>query len=216
MPLDVIRVVIIDDQPVVRAGLRAILSRAPDILVVGEASAEDDAKMTIERTHPHVAIVNAALENASATLQRITAHSPAVKALVLASSEACGATLASAVNGAANVLLTSASEQEYVQGVRIAAGHERVAPSAHRAVTSRPNEAERFGTLSERENIVFRLVARGYSGPEIGQQLQISAKTVETYKQRIQEKLGVGHRTDYIRLAMQLKLFDENPASESV
>jgi DNA-binding NarL/FixJ family response regulator len=98
----------------------------------------------------------------------------------------------------------------------VAYGDVYLRPTAARMVVQQlvhkePKHAdrERFATLSDREGAVFRLVARGYSGPEIGQKLTISAKTVETYKQRIQEKLGVSHRAEYIQLAVKLKLFDE-------
>ena len=63
-----------------------------------------------------------------------------------------------------------------------------------------------FERLTERERDVLRLVAAGFSAPEIGEQLFISPKTVDTYKQRINEKLGVAHRADYVKLALKLGL----------
>jgi DNA-binding CsgD family transcriptional regulator len=60
--------------------------------------------------------------------------------------------------------------------------------------------------LTQRERDVLRLVAQGYSAPEIGEQLFISPKTVDTYKQRIQEKLGIAHRSDYVQFALKLGL----------
>jgi DNA-binding NarL/FixJ family response regulator len=67
-------------------------------------------------------------------------------------------------------------------------------------------ERERYGKLTERERTVLRVVAEGYSAPEIGQKLFISPKTVDTYKQRINEKLGLSHRADYVKLALKLGL----------
>ncbi|MGZ8414459.1 MAG: helix-turn-helix domain-containing protein, partial [Gemmatirosa sp.] len=58
----------------------------------------------------------------------------------------------------------------------------------------------------DREKTVLRMVAEGYNGPEIGEQLGISPKTVDTYKQRVEEKLGISHRTEYVRLALALHL----------
>ncbi len=71
-----------------------------------------------------------------------------------------------------------------------------------------PNAAERqrFEKLTERERDVLRLVAQGHTAPEIGEKLYISPKTVDTYKQRINEKLGLQHRADYVKFALRLGL----------
>ena len=65
-------------------------------------------------------------------------------------------------------------------------------------------DRERFDSLSHREQVVLRLTARGYTAPEIGVQLSISPKTVDTYKQRVHEKLGICHRAEYVQLAIRL------------
>jgi two-component system response regulator NreC len=86
-------------------------------------------------------------------------------------------------------------------------------PSAGRvlakSITAKdPAKAERdkYEKLTERERDVLRLTAEGYSAPEIGQKLFISPKTVDTYKQRIHEKMGFAHRADYVKIALRLKL----------
>jgi DNA-binding NarL/FixJ family response regulator len=68
------------------------------------------------------------------------------------------------------------------------------------------NDRDKFAKLTERERDVLRLVAQGYSAPEIGGRLFISPKTVDTYKQRINEKLGLAHRSDYVQFALKLGL----------
>jgi len=125
--------------------------------------------------------------------------------------------------GAAGYLVKSAADRELVDAVRaIAYGDVYFRPAAARVmmqhiVKKDPARADRnrFDTLSEREQHVFRLVARGYSGSEIGERLSISAKTVETYKQRIHEKLGFSHRAEYIQLAVKLRLFDDDEPSRT-
>ncbi|HKG94626.1 MAG TPA: helix-turn-helix transcriptional regulator [Gemmatimonadaceae bacterium] len=79
-------------------------------------------------------------------------------------------------------------------------------PGAHRPVRSADVDGAvaRYHRLTARERDVLRLIAEGYSAPEIGELLSISAKTVDTYKHRINEKLGVTHRTEYVRLALRL------------
>ncbi|MEO7963875.1 MAG: response regulator transcription factor, partial [Gemmatimonadaceae bacterium] len=114
--------------------------------------------------------------------------------------------------GIAGYLVKSAADKELVTAVRaIAHGDLYMGPAAGRVLaksftTKDPAKAERerFERLTERERDVFRLVAAGFSAPEIGEKLFISPKTVDTYKQRIQEKLGLSHRSEYIQLALKL------------
>jgi DNA-binding NarL/FixJ family response regulator len=92
----------------------------------------------------------------------------------------------------------------------VASGEVYVRPSAARLLATAliPQRAaetarSRFGTLSEREQTVLQMVAEGYSGAEIARQLGISTKTVDAYKRRVQDKLGLEHRTDYVRFALE-------------
>jgi two-component system response regulator NreC len=98
-----------------------------------------------------------------------------------------------------------------VEAIRVvAAGEVYVRPSAARLLAAAviPERAHktarsRFELLSDREQTVLRLVAEGYSGAEIARQLGISTKTVDAYKHRVREKLGLQHRTDYVRFAIE-------------
>jgi DNA-binding NarL/FixJ family response regulator len=111
----------------------------------------------------------------------------------------------------------SAADRELVDAVRIvAAGDMFVRPTAARILAKGltrkdPAQAERdrFEKLTDRERDVLRLVAQGYSAPEIGERLFISPKTVDTYKQRIHEKMGLSHRAEYVQLALRLGLLTE-------
>jgi DNA-binding NarL/FixJ family response regulator len=116
--------------------------------------------------------------------------------------------------GAGGYLLKSVADRELVDAVRtVAAGDVYVQPTAARALArglaKRDGNAEertRFEKLTDREQVVLRMVAEGYTAPEIGEHLTISPKTVDTYKQRIGEKLGLTHRTDYVKFALKLGL----------
>lgn len=217
---DLIRVVLADDHTVVRAGLKTILSRAPDIETVAEAKNGREAVTLVERFHPHVVVMDldmAGGDGGEAT-KEVVRRFPSTKVLILTMHEEAEYLSPLLHAGAAGYLVKTAADRELVDAVRaVAYGDVYLRPTAARMVVQQlthkePKHAdrERFATLSDREGVVFRLVARGYSGPEIGQKLKISAKTVETYKQRIQEKLGVSHRAEYIQLAVKLKLFDES------
>jgi DNA-binding NarL/FixJ family response regulator len=119
--------------------------------------------------------------------------------------------------GAAGYLVKSAADRELVDAVRaVARGDVYVRPAAARVLAKgltqkdpRQAERDRFERLTERERDVLRLTAQGYSAPEIGERLFISPKTVDTYKQRIQEKLGFGHRSDYVQFALKLGLLSQ-------
>ncbi len=116
--------------------------------------------------------------------------------------------------GAAGYIVKSAADRELVDAVRtVASGEVYVQATAARilarGITRKDPAAEeraRFEKLTDREQDVLKLVAQGYTAPEIGAKLFISPKTVDTYKQRINEKLGLQHRADYVRIALKLGL----------
>ena len=119
--------------------------------------------------------------------------------------------------GAAGYLMKNAADRELVDAVRaVARGDMFIRPSAAKILARRvtkkdPLDAERarFERLTDREQNVLRLTAQGYSAPEIGEKLFISPKTVDTYKQRIGDKLGLTHRAEYIAFALKLGLLQE-------
>ena len=119
--------------------------------------------------------------------------------------------------GASGYLMKSAADRQLLDAVRtVARGDMYVSPNAARVlargVRQKDENSElrmRFERLTEREQAVLRLVAAGYSAPEIGERLFISPKTVDTYKQRVNEKLGLAHRADYVQVALKLGLLQE-------
>ena len=220
---DVIRVVLVDDHQIVRAGLKAVLATAKDITVVGEGANGKDALTLAERFDPHVIVMDLSMPEmdgltALRELQRLNASRTVVseestrRVLVLTMHTEDEHLVAMLEAGAGGYLLKSVAERELVDAVRtVAAGEVYVQPSAARALarglTRREGVAEergRFDKLTDREQVVLRMVAEGFTAPEIGEKLMISPKTVDTYKQRIGDKLGLTHRTDYVRFALKL------------
>jgi two-component system response regulator NreC len=118
--------------------------------------------------------------------------------------------------GASGYLVKSAADRELVAAVRtVANGDPYLQAGAARALAKEFKKREqgaaersKYEELSNREKEILKLVASGYSAPEIGGQLHISPKTVDTYKQRINEKLGLHHRSDYVKFALKLKLLE--------
>lgn len=213
---DTIRVLLADDHAVVRAGLRAVLATAKDIEVVGEAKDGREAVAMAERLKPDVIIMDISMpemDGREAT-REIVAKQIATRVLVLTMHAEEEYLLPALEAGVAGYLVKSAADRELIVAVRaIANGDLYMGPSAGlvlaKSLTAKdPAKAERqrYERLTDRERDVLRLVAEGYSAPEIGAKLFISPKTVDTYKQRIHEKMGLGHRADYVKLALRLKL----------
>jgi two-component system, NarL family, response regulator NreC len=216
---DLIRVVLADDHAVVRAGLRAVLASAKDIEVIGEAKTGREAVAIAERYNPDVVIMDLDMPelDGTAATKEIVSKGLATRVLILTMHAEEDYLVPLMTAGAAGYLVKSAADRELVDAVRaVAHGDVYVRPAAARILAKNltkkdpaGSERERFDKLTPRERDVLRFVAQGYSAPEIGEKLFISPKTVDTYKQRIQEKLGLGHRSDYVQLALKLGLLSE-------
>jgi len=223
---DLIRVVLIDDHQIVRVGLKAVLSTAKDITVVGEGSNGKDALTLAERLNPHVIVMDLSMPemdglSATSALSKLNAKRPREpdepetrRVLVLTMHTEDEHLVALLEAGAGGYLLKSVADRELVDAVRtVAAGDIYVQPTAARALArglakreGTVEERTRFEKLTDREQVVLKMVAEGYTAPEIGEKLIISPKTVDTYKQRIGEKLGLTHRPDYVKFALRLGL----------
>ena len=216
MSSETIRVMLADDHQVVRTGLRAVLGSARDIVVVAEASCGREAVALAERVHPDVIVMDLSLgdiDGLEATRQ-ILADDKRPRILVLTMHEE-EEYLSEALNaGAVGYLVKSAAHQELVNAVRaVAYGQVYVRPAAAQVLAKRmrssngpASDSARFNRLTLRERDVVRLIAQGYTGPDIGERLSISPKTVDTYKQRINEKVGLSTRPEYVRFALRLGL----------
>lgn len=216
MTNDIIRVVLADDHAVVRAGLKAVLGGAKEIQVIGEAANGSDAVAMTQTLNPDVLVMDLSMPQmdgaeATKTLIQAGVHT---KILILTMHSPDEALVPLLESGAAGFLQKSAADRELIDAVRaVAHGDTYLQPSAARVLAGglrkkaeHVDERTKFERLTQRERDVLRLVAQGYSAPEIGERLFISPKTVDTYKQRIQEKLGLAHRSEYIQFALHLGL----------
>ena len=222
MSLDAIRVMLTDDHQVLRTGLRAVLSSAKDIAVVAEATSGREAIALAARVHPDVIVMDVSMDDINgleATRQIMASEPPRPKILVL-TMHGEEEYLAEALKaGAAGYLVKSAAHDELVNAVRaVAYGDVYVQPAAARVlargirtIDRRVQDRGLFARLTHRERDVLRLVAQGYTAPDIGERLSISPKTVDTYKQRINEKLNLSARPDYVRFALRLGLLTPEP-----
>lgn len=213
---DPLRVVVVDDHLVVRAGLRALLRGVPDIRIVGEAANGQEALELIGRVAPDVAVLDLDMPvmDGLATLRSLVAARSPTRVLILTMHDDVEHLAALLDASADGYLVKTAADRELVDAIRtVGAGESYLHPREAATLASRlarqaRHHAERlqYETLSERERDVLVLVAAGHSASDIGQRLVISPKTVESYKQRVSEKLGLYHRPDYVRFCLNLDL----------
>jgi len=221
---ETVRVVLADDHDVVRMGLRALLSASPGIEIVGEA-ADGAAAVELARSlHPHVVIMDLSMtgmDGLEAT-RAITAAGLPTRVLVLTMHDEDEYLVPLLEAGAAGYVVKSVAGAELLGAVRAIAGgrtwvRPEAAPLLAQAWTRRTRVDEtraRYDTLSERERNVFLFIAQGYTTSQIGKRLFISAKTVDTYRRRVNAKLSIADRADYVRLALDLGLLvSESPAT---
>ena len=215
----VITVVLVDDHAVVRAGLKAVLSTAKDIKVIGEGVNGKDAISLAQRLDPDVIVMDLSMgemDGGEAT-KELKAKDTRSKILILTMHAEDTYLVPLLEAGVSGYLVKSAADRELIDAVRaVAHGDVYMQPSAARALAQRiqrkaehADERTKFDKLTEREQNVLRFVARGFSAPEIGEKLFISPKTVDTYKQRINEKLGLTHRSDYVDFALKIGLLSD-------
>ena len=216
-----VRVLLVDDHATVRDGLRILLRTAPEIQVVGEASSGVAAIAAIARCEPNVVVMDLDMPGGDGTtatraIAKLT-HPP--KVLILTTRTEEERLIPLLESGASGFLSKNTTEHEFVDAIRaVAAGSIYVRPAVRPRVTdpsptavssSSLDEArEKLARLSDRERSVLCRIAEGYSGVEIGRMLGITPKTIDTYKNRIGQKLGFTHRTDYVRFALRLRLID--------
>jgi DNA-binding NarL/FixJ family response regulator len=212
-----IRVMLVDDHALVRAGFRSVLHSSPDILVVGEAGDGETAVATALRIHPEVVVMDLDMPGGDGltAARRLTESAPDIHVLIVTMYEESERLVEVLNAGARGYLSKGAAERDLADAIRVvASGDVYVRPTVARALARstigpprvRTDARARLEKLSHREQTVVILTAQGFNGPEIGQQLGITAKTVDTYKQRIEEKLGLSHRSEYVRFALEADL----------
>jgi two-component system, NarL family, response regulator NreC len=210
--MNTLRIVLADDHEVVRAGLRTLVDSSTGMRVVGEASNGVEAIARARELRPDVLVMDVSMpkmDGATAT-ERITRECPEVRVIALTAHDDRAHLTRLLQAGAAGYVLKRAAADELVRAIRtVAAGGTYVDPgfagsllrAAARPVGVDPSLLA--DPLSEREEEVLRRIAWGESNKEIATHLGISTKTVETYKARITDKLGLKSRTEMVRYALQ-------------
>jgi DNA-binding NarL/FixJ family response regulator len=204
-------IVLADDHAVVREGLKALINAHPGMVVVGEAADGRTACELVERLHPDVAVLDVSMPKMSGgqATERIRQSCPEVKVLALTVHEDRGYLRTLLAAGASGYVLKRSAAEELIRAIQVVAdGGVYLDPSLAGKVVGgfvhRPGgEAAAGVELSDREAAVVRLTACGHGNKEIAAQLDISIKTVETYKARALEKLSLHSRADLVRYAVE-------------
>ena len=219
-----IRVLVADDQSMVRAGFRMLLSNEPDIEVVDEASNGLETVEKAARLRPTVILMDIrmpALDGLEAT-RRILAADPTARVLVLTTFDLDEYVYEALRAGASGFVLKDDPPEQLLAAIRTVAGGEALlSPAVTKRVIEKftriaqPQPPKELGDLTERELEVFRLIARGLSNSEIGQTLYISDATVKTHITHILQKLNLRDRVQAVVLAHETGLFADHPESAS-
>ncbi len=212
-----VRILLVDDHALVRAGIRRILEAEPDLEVVAEASDGAEAVELARAVSPDLAILDISMPRMTGlqAAREISRRSPAARFLVLSMHDNEQYFFSALQAGACGYVLKSAADEDLVDACRAAMRDEPflyagVAGVLVRDFLDRMKRGERVprSILTERENEVVKLIAEGHSSKEIARELVISVKTVERHRSNILTKLGMRDRTELTRYAIRSGLIE--------
>ena len=208
-----------DDHMVVRDGLRLLINGQRDMRVVGEAADGQEAMQKARELKPDVVVMDLSMPkmNGLQATERLRAEQPAVKVVALTVHEDASYLLQLCKAGAVGYVLKRSAGDDLIRAIRdVARGVNHFDPTlASKALMARPadrptKEGLRQADLSEREREILILLAWGYSNKEIANHLQLSVKTVETYRLRVGEKVGLRSRTEMVQYALRQGWLNES------
>jgi DNA-binding NarL/FixJ family response regulator len=210
-----IRVLIVDDHTVVRSGIRLLLEREDDIVVVAEAGTAEDGVRAARLEKPDVVLLDVVMPGESGidATPEILSAAKNTRVLVLSMQDDPSYVREAFAGGASGYLVKEAADADLVQAVReVASGGRYVHPTLGARLAQAEVEAARKAAddpLSDREREVLRLLALGHTNQEIAKQLYISVRTAETHRAHIMQKLGLGTRAELVRYALANGMLDD-------
>lgn len=213
-----IRILLVDDHAMFRAGIKALLESENRMSVVGEASSGDEAVDAVRALKPDVVVMDLSMpdSNGLEATRRIAALGLDTRVLVLTVHAEEEYLVPVVEAGASGYLTKTSADTDLVEAIKVVSrGEVYLPPKATRLLLQQYRSAETnsdtagLHELSSREQEVLALTAEGFSSREIGKKLFISPKTVDTYRARIMDKLGLNHRSELVRFALRVGLLKE-------
>ena len=204
----VISVVLADDHAVVRGALRALLEAQSDLEVVGEAEDLASAAQAVTALAPLVLVLDVNLPDGLAVdvVADLREAAPRTQIVLLTMERDLSLARRALDDGALGYLFKDSAHLELIEAVRAAAEGRRYLPAAVAAGLAKTKDEGEDQPLSPRETEVLRLMALGHTNREIGEQLDLSIRTVETHRAHIQQKLGLSTRPELTRYALDQRL----------
>jgi two-component system, NarL family, response regulator NreC len=218
MPEAMLRILLVDDHAVVRAGLRLLLEAVDEFEVVDEASDAREAVFKARRHKPDVILLDVLLPGTSGldAIPELRGEVPEAKLLMLSMEDDAGYVRRAFAQGADGYVVKDAADVELVAAVReVAAGRRYLHPAlGAKLVQADIDQRDRDASdpLSEREHAVLRLLALGHTNQEIANTLYISVRTAETHRAHIMQKLSLSTRADLVRYALDWGMLDQADA----
>lgn len=218
-----IRILLADDHAVLRSGLRLLIDSEPDLKVVGEAGDGAEAVVKAGELKPDLIVLDLNMPGLDglAALPKLRKDHPDTRILILTMHDDANHLQETLRAGASGYVLKRAADAELLMAIRAVMRGETY---VHSAMTSKllqhvmpdtasPSHENPWEALSERERDVLKLVALGYTNAEIAETLFLSVKTVETYRARGMEKLGLQTRAQLVRSALKHGLLNNSPGT---
>jgi two-component system response regulator NreC len=200
-----IRIVIADDHPVVRRGLRTLLEAEAGFEVVAEAGDVQDARRFVRGHHPDVLVLDLNMPGGSSldAIPELREEAPNTQIVVLTMQDQPAYARRALSAGVLGYVLKESADAELVEAVRAAAAGDRyLNPRLGARVAAEPPPGPPDG-LSEREVEVLRMIALGHTNTQIATELYLSVRTVETHRAHVQQKLGLADRSELVRYALE-------------
>jgi two-component system, NarL family, response regulator NreC len=208
-----IRVLLADDHPILRSGLRLLLGAEPDMVVVGEANDGHEAVESTLRLRPDVVVMDIAMPEMGGleATRKISQLSPGTRVLILTVHGEEQYLLPVVQAGGSGYVRKSQADTDLLEAVRaVHRGEVFLDPPATKMLledylgrVQSGAETDSYRTLSEREREVLKLTAEGYTSQQIAERLILSPKTVDTYRQRVMDKLNLHHRAELVKYALR-------------
>ena len=211
-----IRILLIDDHAVLRAGLRMLLNAEKDMLVVGEASNAAEGIQQVTELQPEIVLLDISMPSVSGldTLKEMKQKAPDSYFIILTMHDDEGYLRIALSSGASGYVLKQAANNDLLSAIRVVSQGGTYLHSSHRTALfqgeadehpqKKQGEEEAYQRLSMREREIFRLIAMGYTNRQSAEELYLSEKTIETYKSRLMNKLGFHSRIELVRYALRL------------